>query len=87
MDDYNVIAFAVLLMFHIFPFLGDYYVLNGNKFWITNGPDADVLIVYAKTNPEAHQRGITAFIIEKVNPADSRSPLPCYFQSGPEVYG
>lgn len=46
---------------------GDYYVLNGNKFWITNGPDADVLIVYAKTNPEAHQKGITAFIVEKVN--------------------
>ena len=47
---------------------GDHYILNGNKFWITNGPDADVLIVYAKTNPEAHQRGITAFIVEKVNP-------------------
>lgn len=46
---------------------GDYYVLNGNKFWITNGPDADVLIVYAKTDPDAHQRGITAFIVEKVN--------------------
>ncbi|KAJ3613053.1 hypothetical protein NHX12_019309 [Muraenolepis orangiensis] len=45
---------------------GDYYVLNGNKFWITNGPDADVLIVYAKTNPSAHQKGITAFIIEKL---------------------
>lgn len=48
-------------------FSGDYYVLNGNKFWITNGPDADVLIVYAKTDPGAHQRGITAFIVEKVN--------------------
>lgn len=47
---------------------GDHYVLNGNKFWITNGPDADVLIVYAKTNPEAHQRGITAFIVEKGMP-------------------
>ncbi|XP_026165390.1 isovaleryl-CoA dehydrogenase, mitochondrial isoform X1 [Mastacembelus armatus] len=47
---------------------GDYYVLNGNKFWITNGPDADVLIVYAKTDPEAHQRGITAFIVEKGMP-------------------
>lgn len=46
---------------------GDYYILNGNKFWITNGPDADVLIVYAKTDPEAHQRGITAFIVEKVS--------------------
>ncbi|OUR77475.1 acyl-CoA dehydrogenase [Alphaproteobacteria bacterium 46_93_T64] len=44
---------------------GDRYVLNGNKFWITNGPDADVLVVYAKTDPEAGPRGITAFIIEK----------------------
>ncbi|MBO6825933.1 MAG: isovaleryl-CoA dehydrogenase [Sneathiella sp.] len=44
---------------------GDRYILNGNKFWITNGPDADVLVVYAKTNPEANQNGITAFIIEK----------------------
>ncbi|CAF1406997.1 unnamed protein product [Adineta steineri] len=45
----------------------DYYVLNGNKFWITNGPDADVLVVYAKTNPstEKPQHGITAFLIEK----------------------
>ena len=44
---------------------GDVYVLNGNKFWITNGPDADVLVVYAKTDPDAGSRGITAFIIEK----------------------
>ena len=44
---------------------GDHYVLNGNKFWITNGPDADVLVVYAKTDPSAHQKGVTAFIIEK----------------------
>lgn len=44
---------------------GDRYVLNGNKFWITNGPDADVLVVYAKTDPAAGPRGITAFIIEK----------------------
>jgi len=44
---------------------GDRYVLNGGKFWITNGPSADVLVVYAKTEPEAHSRGITAFIIEK----------------------
>jgi isovaleryl-CoA dehydrogenase len=43
----------------------DHYVLNGNKMWITNGPDADVLVVYAKTDPEAGARGITAFIIEK----------------------
>ncbi|XP_032402761.1 isovaleryl-CoA dehydrogenase, mitochondrial [Xiphophorus hellerii] len=50
---------------------GDYYVLNGNKFWITNGPDADVVIVYAKTDPEAHQKGITAFIVEKGMPGFS----------------
>ncbi|XP_047202067.1 isovaleryl-CoA dehydrogenase, mitochondrial [Girardinichthys multiradiatus] len=50
---------------------GDYYVLNGNKFWITNGPDADVLIVYAKTDPGAHQKGITAFIVEKGMPGFS----------------
>lgn len=45
---------------------GDHYVLNGNKMWITNGPDADVLVVYAKTNPEAGPKGITAFLVEKV---------------------
>ena len=50
---------------------GDCYLLNGTKFWITNGPDADVLVVYAKTNPEAHQRGITAFLIEKGMPGFS----------------
>ncbi|XP_076156696.1 isovaleryl-CoA dehydrogenase, mitochondrial isoform X2 [Alosa pseudoharengus] len=50
---------------------GDYYILNGNKFWITNGPDADVLIVYAKTEPSAAARGITAFIIEKGMPGFS----------------
>ncbi len=44
---------------------GDRYVLNGNKMWITNGPDADVLVVYAKTDPDAGTRGITAFLIEK----------------------
>ena len=44
---------------------GDRYILNGNKMWITNGPDADVLVVYAKTNPEAGPKGITAFLIEK----------------------
>lgn len=43
----------------------DGYILNGSKMWITNGPDADVLIVYAKTNPKAEAHGITAFIIEK----------------------
>jgi len=44
---------------------GDRYVLNGSKMWITNGPSANVLVVYAKTNPELEHRGITAFIIEK----------------------
>ncbi|MEO1027694.1 MAG: isovaleryl-CoA dehydrogenase [Pseudomonadota bacterium] len=44
---------------------GDRYVLNGNKMWITNGPGADTLVVYAKTEPDAGSRGITAFIIEK----------------------
>jgi isovaleryl-CoA dehydrogenase len=44
---------------------GDRYVLNGTKFWITNGPCADVLVVYAKTDPSAGPRGITAFLIEK----------------------
>ena len=44
---------------------GDRYVLNGNKMWITNGPEADTLVVYAKTDPEAGPRGITAFLIEK----------------------
>jgi isovaleryl-CoA dehydrogenase len=43
----------------------DRYVLNGNKMWITNGPDANTLIVYAKTDPQAGSKGITAFIIEK----------------------
>ena len=43
----------------------DRYVLNGNKFWITNGPDANVLVVYAKTDPDAGSRGMTAFLIEK----------------------
>ncbi|TVQ84886.1 MAG: isovaleryl-CoA dehydrogenase [Micavibrio sp.] len=44
---------------------GDRYILNGNKMWITNGPEADVLVVYAKTDPAAGSKGITAFIIEK----------------------
>jgi isovaleryl-CoA dehydrogenase len=47
---------------------GDRYVLNGHKMWITNGPDADVLVVYAKTDPAAGSRGITAFIVEKTMP-------------------
>ena len=44
---------------------GDRYILNGSKFWITNGPCADVLVVYAKTDPAAGPRGITAFLIER----------------------
>jgi isovaleryl-CoA dehydrogenase len=44
---------------------GDRYLLNGNKMWITNGPDADVLVVYAKTDADAGPRGITAFLVEK----------------------
>jgi isovaleryl-CoA dehydrogenase len=44
---------------------GDRYVLNGTKMWITNAPDADVLVVYAKTEPEAGSKGITAFLIER----------------------
>ncbi len=43
---------------------GDRYVLNGTKFWITNGPDADIVVVYGKTTPDAGSRGITAFIVE-----------------------
>ena len=44
---------------------GGVYVLNGSKMWITNGPDADVMVVYAKTNPELGAKGITAFLVEK----------------------
>ena len=44
---------------------GDRYILNGSKFWITNGPEAETLVVYAKTDPDAGPRGITAFLIEK----------------------
>ncbi len=50
---------------------GDRFILNGNKMWITNGPDADTLVVYAKTDKEAGSRGITAFIIEKNFPGFS----------------
>src|SRR5689334_2037667 len=46
---------------------GDRYILNGRKMWITNGPDADVFVVYAKTDPAAGARGITAFIVERGN--------------------
>ena len=50
---------------------GDRYVLDGRKMWITNGPDADVLIVYAKTDPEAGSRGLSAFIVERGFPGFS----------------
>ncbi len=53
---------------------GDGYVLNGTKMWITNGPDADVIVVYAKTRPEAGSRGITAFIVESAFEGFSTSP-------------
>ncbi|GGL73050.1 acyl-CoA dehydrogenase family protein [Wenxinia marina] len=52
----------------------DRYILNGTKYWITNGPDADTLVVYAKTDPEAGSRGITAFLIEKEMTGFSASP-------------
>ena len=44
---------------------GDRFVLNGTKMWITNGPEADVLVVYAKTDPQAGSRGVTAFLVER----------------------
>jgi isovaleryl-CoA dehydrogenase len=50
---------------------GGVYVLNGTKMWITNGPDADVMVVYAKTEPELGARGVTAFIVEKGMPGFS----------------
>ena len=52
----------------------DRFVLNGNKYWITNGPDADVLVVYAKTDMDAGPKGITAFIVEKDMVGYSTSP-------------
>jgi isovaleryl-CoA dehydrogenase len=52
-------------------FRGDRWILNGTKFWITNGPDADVLVIYAKNDIEAGPRGITAFIVEKTFPGFS----------------
>ena len=51
----------------------DHYRLNGNKYWITNGPDADTLVVYAKTDPDKGSKGITAFLIEKTMPGFSTS--------------
>lgn len=55
---------------------GDYYTLNGSKFWITNGPDADTYVVYAKTDALATQaqHGITAFIVERDTPGFTRGP-------------
>ncbi|WP_146588937.1 isovaleryl-CoA dehydrogenase [Puniceibacterium confluentis] len=52
----------------------DRFVLNGSKYWITNGPDADTLVVYAKTDPDAGSKGITAFLIEKSMSGFSTSP-------------
>ena len=52
----------------------DHYRLSGNKYWITNGPDADTLVVYAKTDPDAGSKGMTAFIIEKSMVGFSTSP-------------
>src|SRR5258708_32560154 len=50
---------------------GDQFRLTGRKMWITNGPDADVLVVYARTDPESRERGITAFVVEKSFPGFS----------------
>ncbi|MCK7460072.1 isovaleryl-CoA dehydrogenase [Idiomarina aminovorans] len=52
---------------------GDKYVLNGNKMWITNGPEANVYVIYAKTEPQKNSRGITAFIVEKDTPGFSQA--------------
>ncbi len=52
---------------------GDHYILNGNKMWITNGPDADTYVIYAKTRPDAGSKGITAFIVERDSPGFSRA--------------
>jgi len=53
---------------------GDHYILNGNKMWITNGPDADTYVIYAKTDTEAGPKGITAFIVERDFAGFSRGP-------------
>ncbi len=52
---------------------GDVYLLNGNKMWITNGPDAETYVIYAKTDPDAGPHGITAFIVERAFPGFSRA--------------
>ncbi|TNC52995.1 isovaleryl-CoA dehydrogenase [Rubellimicrobium rubrum] len=53
---------------------GDVFVLNGAKYWITNGPEADVVIVYAKTDPDAGSKGITAFLVERGTPGFVQGP-------------
>jgi len=53
---------------------GDHYLLNGTKMWITNGPDANTYVIYAKTDPAAGSKGMTAFIVERDFPGFSRSP-------------
>lgn len=53
---------------------GNKYVLNGTKMWISNGPDADVYVVYAKTDPSKHQHGITCFLVERGTPGFTQSP-------------
>ncbi len=53
---------------------GDVYVLNGSKMWITNGPDAHVYVIYARTDADAGAHGITAFLVERDSPGFSRSP-------------
>ncbi len=53
---------------------GDLFVLNGRKMWITNGPDADVYVIYARTRPGVGSKGLTAFIVERDSPGFSRSP-------------
>ena len=53
---------------------GDRYILNGSKMWITNGPEADTLVIYAKTAPDAGSRGITAFLVERGLPGFQPSP-------------
>ena len=62
---------VVSMRLHAKPRGDGAYVLNGNKMWITNGPDADTLVVYAKTDPQAGARGITAFLVEKGMPGFS----------------
>lgn len=52
---------------------GDHYLLNGNKMWITNGPEASVYVIYAKTDPDKNSRGITAFIVERDTPGFSQA--------------